>query len=72
MKHVLTCGSWMDSMGLSIDSRAHVRFVDDPELAYVMQRYRQVHDFWHVLSGLEISVSAGTTEEKFCLPEPVT
>jgi ubiquinone biosynthesis protein COQ4 len=28
-----------------------VRFVDDEELAYVMQRYREVHDFWHVLCG---------------------
>lgn len=27
------------------------RFVDDPELAYVISRARQVHDFWHVLFG---------------------
>lgn len=27
------------------------RFVDDPELAYVITRARQVHDFWHVLFG---------------------
>jgi hypothetical protein len=25
------------------------RFVDDPELAYIVERARQVHDFWHVL-----------------------
>lgn len=36
--------------------RPSVRFIDDPELAYVMTRYRQVHDFWHVLSGLETDV----------------
>ena len=36
--------------------RPAVRFVDDLELAYVMARYRQVHDFWHVLSGLETDV----------------
>lgn len=27
------------------------RFIDDPELAYVITRARQVHDFWHVLFG---------------------
>ena len=29
-----------------------VRFVDDPELAYVMQRYREIHDFTHTLLGM--------------------
>jgi ubiquinone biosynthesis protein COQ4 len=36
--------------------RPAVRFVDDPELAYVMQRYREVHDFWHVLTGVPTTV----------------
>lgn len=49
----------MKRHGFGVDSRAPVRFIDDPELAYVMLRYRQVHDFWHVLSGLDISVLAG-------------
>eukprot|EP00887_Chlorella_sp_A99_P007245 scaffold2.g7245.t1 len=31
--------------------RPPVRFVDDPELAYVITRVREVHDFWHVLFG---------------------
>ncbi|XP_066569412.1 ubiquinone biosynthesis protein COQ4 homolog, mitochondrial isoform X2 [Amia ocellicauda] len=31
------------------DSRLAVRFVDDEELAYVMQRYREVHDLLHTL-----------------------
>jgi ubiquinone biosynthesis protein COQ4 len=35
-----------------------VRFVNDEELAYIMLRYRQVHDFWHVLAGLPPSVLA--------------
>ncbi|KAG5180754.1 ubiquinone biosynthesis protein Coq4 [Tribonema minus] len=38
------------------DSRLPVRFVDDADLAYVMARYRQVHDLWHVLSGLPPSL----------------
>jgi len=34
---------------ISPDTRATVQFVDDPELAYVMQRYREVHDLLHAL-----------------------
>ena len=29
-----------------------MNYIEDEELAYVMSRYREVHDFWHVLSGL--------------------
>lgn len=34
------------------DSRAQVKFVDDEELAYVMLRYREVHDLLHTLLGM--------------------
>uniref|UniRef100_A0A1A8QCU3 Ubiquinone biosynthesis protein COQ4 homolog, mitochondrial n=1 Tax=Nothobranchius rachovii TaxID=451742 RepID=A0A1A8QCU3_9TELE len=34
------------------DSRAEVKFVDDEELAYVMLRYREVHDLMHTLLGM--------------------
>ncbi|KAI3362324.1 hypothetical protein L3Q82_012633 [Scortum barcoo] len=34
------------------DSRAEVKFVDNEELAYVMQRYREVHDLLHTLLGM--------------------
>ena len=37
-----------------ISSAKQVKFVDDTELAYVMQRYREVHDFVHTLAGLSI------------------
>jgi len=33
------------------DSRLPVRFIEDPELAYVIQRYREVHDLVHTVSG---------------------
>jgi len=33
------------------DSRLPVRFIDDPELAYIMQRYREAHDLVHVVTG---------------------
>lgn len=34
------------------DSRAEVKFVDNEELAYIMQRYREVHDLLHTLLGM--------------------
>ncbi|XP_041706765.1 ubiquinone biosynthesis protein COQ4 homolog, mitochondrial isoform X1 [Coregonus clupeaformis] len=34
------------------DSRTNVKFVDNEELAYVMQRYREVHDLLHTLLGM--------------------
>ncbi len=32
------------------------RFVDDEELAYVITRCREVHDFWHVLFDCHTNV----------------
>jgi ubiquinone biosynthesis protein COQ4 len=46
--------SWLDREGVSPDTRPHVRFIDDAECAYVMQRYRECHDFYHALTGLPI------------------
>jgi len=34
------------------DSRGSVQFVDDVQLAYVMQRYREVHDLFHTVLGM--------------------
>ncbi|CAL8276899.1 unnamed protein product [Merluccius merluccius] len=34
------------------DTRADVKFVDNEELAYVMQRYREVHDLLHTILGM--------------------
>jgi ubiquinone biosynthesis protein COQ4 len=49
--------AFMDHHGYSADERSIVRFMTNPELAYTMARYRQVHDFWHVLSGLPPTVA---------------
>jgi ubiquinone biosynthesis protein COQ4 len=43
---------FLDRHGFDPDERSPVRFVDDPDLAYVMLRYRQVHDLWHVIHDL--------------------
>lgn len=45
---------WLDREGVSPDTRDPVRYIDDPEEAYVMQRYRESHDFLHALTGLPI------------------
>lgn len=46
--------AWLDREGVSPDTRAHVRYIDDEECAYVMQRYRECHDFYHALVGLPV------------------
>ena len=46
--------SWLDREGVSPDTRSQVRYVDDEECAYVMQRYRECHDFYHALTGLPV------------------
>lgn len=51
-----TYARWLDREGVSPDTRADVRFIDDAECAYVMQRYRECHDFYHALTGLPIMV----------------
>ncbi|THD18875.1 Ubiquinone biosynthesis protein COQ4 mitochondrial [Fasciola hepatica] len=41
--------TFMDHYHYSPDDRLIVRYVEDPELAYVMQRYREIHDLVHTL-----------------------
>ena len=43
---------YIDQHDFSPDERTVVRFMMDEDAAYVMTRYRQVHDFWHVLADL--------------------
>ncbi|KAI0390664.1 Coq4-domain-containing protein [Xylariaceae sp. FL0594] len=46
--------AWLDREGVTPDTRAAVRYVDDEECAYVVQRYRESHDFYHALTGLPV------------------
>ncbi|KAL8745622.1 MAG: hypothetical protein Q9190_002253 [Brigantiaea leucoxantha] len=46
--------SWLDQEGVTPDTRSSVRHIDDEECAYVMQRYRECHDFYHALTGLPV------------------
>nr|XP_033817020.1 ubiquinone biosynthesis protein COQ4 homolog, mitochondrial isoform X2 [Geotrypetes seraphini] len=43
---------FLDDNKVSPDTRMPVKFVDNEELAYVIQRYREVHDLMHTLLGM--------------------
>ncbi|XP_017911361.1 PREDICTED: ubiquinone biosynthesis protein COQ4 homolog, mitochondrial isoform X2 [Capra hircus] len=45
-----------DHQKVSPDTRAPTRFVDDEELAYVIQRYREIHDMLHTLLGMPTNI----------------
>lgn len=45
-------GEFMEHHGFDADDRSPVALVDDADAAYALLRYRQVHDYWHVLTGL--------------------
>ncbi|PSC76530.1 ubiquinone biosynthesis [Micractinium conductrix] len=42
---------FMGTRGFQASGRPPCRFIDDPQLAYVITRARQVHDLWHVIFG---------------------
>jgi ubiquinone biosynthesis protein COQ4 len=45
----------LDDNHLSADYQAsRATYVDDPDLAYLMRRFRQTHDVWHALLGLGV------------------
>src|ERR1043165_1054112 len=46
----------LDGNGLTADYQAAAtRHVDDPDMAYLMRRFRQTHDVWHTLLGIGIT-----------------
>ena len=46
----------LDNNGITADYQAAAtRHVDDPDMAYLMRRFRQTHDVWHALLGLGIT-----------------
>src|SRR5262245_60221576 len=46
----------LDGNGITADYQAAAtRHVDDPDIAYLMRRFRQTHDVWHALLGLGIT-----------------
>lgn len=47
---------WLDREGVSPDTRVPVKYIDNEELAYIFQRYRECHDFYHAITGLPIII----------------
>jgi ubiquinone biosynthesis protein COQ4 len=46
----------LDGNGITADYQAAAtRHVDDPDMAYLMRRFRQTHDVWHTLLGIGIA-----------------
>ena len=57
--------SWLDREGVSPDTRSSVKYIDNEECAYVMQRYRESHDFYHALTGLPVFVEGEVALKAF-------
>ena len=49
-------GVFLKGHGFDPDERDDVKYISNPELAYIMLRYRQCHDYWHVLTRLPPTV----------------
>ena len=46
----------LDSNGITADYQAQpTQYCDDPDIAYLVRRFRQTHDVWHALLGLGIT-----------------
>ena len=56
---------WLDREAVSPDTREPVRYIDNEECAYVMQRYRECHDFYHALTGLPVMVEGEVALKAF-------
>ena len=57
--------AWLDREGVTPDTRDSVRYIDDPEEAYVMQRYRETHDFTHAITGLPVIIEGELAVKAF-------
>jgi len=47
---------FMIGYGITSDTRPKVYYIENTELAYIMNRYRQIHDFIHCILGFSITV----------------
>lgn len=57
--------AWLDREGVTPDTRDPVKYIDDPEEAYVMQRYRETHDFTHAITGLPVIIEGELAVKAF-------
>uniref|UniRef100_A0A182JZX4 Ubiquinone biosynthesis protein COQ4 homolog, mitochondrial n=1 Tax=Anopheles christyi TaxID=43041 RepID=A0A182JZX4_9DIPT len=52
---------FMEDNNITPDSRMEVRFLDEPELAYVMTRYRETHDMVHAILDMPTNMLGEVT-----------
>ncbi|CCD24134.1 ubiquinone biosynthesis protein COQ4 NDAI_0C04750 [Naumovozyma dairenensis CBS 421] len=52
---------WCQTEKVSPDTRAPVTYIDDPIHAFIFQRYRQCHDFYHALVNMPIIIEGEIT-----------
>ncbi|CAF3418898.1 unnamed protein product [Rotaria socialis] len=57
--------NFLAKYNLTPDARRPVSFIDDAELAYVMRRYREIHDLTHVTLGMPINMLGEVTVKWF-------
>ena len=57
--------AFLDRNKITPDSRKPVHFIEDEELAYVMQRYREIHDFTHCILGMRTNMLGEVTVKIF-------
>ena len=55
----------LDRDSITPDSRMPVQFIEDDELAYVMRRYREIHDFTHCILGMRTNMVGEVTVKWF-------
>ncbi|CAO1623039.1 unnamed protein product [Sympodiomycopsis kandeliae] len=56
---------WLDWCRVGPDTRAQVQYISNPQEAYLMQRYRESHDFYHMLCGMPVNALGETVVKIF-------
>lgn len=56
---------FLSNLKTTPDARPPVQFIDDADLVYVMQRYRETHDFSHVVLGMPTTMLGEVTVKWF-------
>jgi ubiquinone biosynthesis protein COQ4 len=57
--------TYMAGNGFNPDERPVAKYIPDMELAYICQRYKETHDFYHVLLGYSPSILHEVTVKWF-------
>lgn len=56
---------FLDRLNTTPDERPVVQYVDDDDLVYIMQRYRETHDFVHVILQMKTTLLGEITVKYF-------